>query len=66
MAARCNELGIGASLVRLGAEDECVVMEYVGGPSIGEALDGAVPPGVLFKASAGLARASARGSTNEA
>ena len=47
---RCNDLGIGASLVRLGAEDECVVMEYVEGPSIGEALDGAVPPGVLFKA----------------
>ena len=47
---RCNELGIGASLVRLPAEDECVVMEYVEGPSIGEALDGAVPPGVLFKA----------------
>ena len=47
---RCNELGIGASLVRLSAEDECVVMEYVEGPSIGEALDGAVPPGVLFKA----------------
>ena len=47
---RCNDLGIGASLVRLGAEDECVVMEYVEGPSVGEALDGAVPPGVLFKA----------------
>ena len=47
---RCNELGIGASLVRLGAEEECVVMEYVEGPSIGEALDGAVPPGVLFRA----------------
>ena len=47
---RCNDLGIGASLVRLPAEDECVVMEYVEGPSIGEALDGAVPPGVLFKA----------------
>jgi predicted Ser/Thr protein kinase len=45
---RCNDLGIGASL--LSAEDECVVMEYVEGPSIGEALDGAVPPGVLFKA----------------
>ena len=45
---RCNELDIGASLVS--AEDDCVVMEYVEGPSIGEALDGAVPPGVLFKA----------------
>ena len=45
---RCNELDIGASL--LAAEDECVVMEYVEGPSVGEALDGAVPPGVLFRA----------------
>ena len=45
---RCNDLGIGASLVS--AEDECVVMNYVEGPSIGEALDGAVPPSVLFKA----------------
>ena len=47
---RCNDLGIGASLVRLGAGDECVVMEYVEGPSVGEALDGAVPPDVLFSA----------------
>ena len=47
---RCNDLGIGASLVRLGAEDECVVMEYVEGPSVGEALDGAVPADVLFSA----------------
>ena len=45
---RCNELDIGASLVS--AEDDCVVMEYVEGPSIGEALEGAVPPSVLFKA----------------
>ena len=45
---RCNELGIG-SLVSY-EWDGCVVMEYVEGPSIGEALDGAVPPGVLFKA----------------
>ena len=45
---RCSDLDIGASLVFAG--DECVVMEYVEGPSIGEALDGAVPPGVLFKA----------------
>ena len=46
---RCNELGIGASLVSY-EWDDCVAMEYVEGPSIGEALDGAVPPGVLFKA----------------
>ena len=46
---RCNDLGIGASLVSY-EWDECVAMEYVEGPSIGEALDGAVPPGVLFKA----------------
>ena len=46
---RCNELGIGASLVSYEWKD-CVAMEYVEGPSIGEALDGAVPPGVLFKA----------------
>ena len=45
---RCNELDIGASLVS--AEVDCVVMEYVEGPSIGEALEGAVPPSVLFKA----------------
>ena len=46
---RCNELGIGASLVSYEWKD-CVAMEYVEGPSIGEALDGAVPPSVLFKA----------------
>ena len=46
---RCNDLGIGASLVSY-EWDECVAMEYVEGPSIGEALDGAVPPSVLFKA----------------
>ena len=40
--------GVGPKLIS--AHDECVVMEYVEGPSIGEALDGAVPPGVLFKA----------------
>ena len=45
---RCNDLGIGAPL--LAAEDDCVVMEYVEGPSVGEALDGAVPSDVLFKA----------------
>ena len=45
---RCNDLGIGASLVSAG--DECVVMEYIEGPSVGEALDGAVPPDVLFRA----------------
>ena len=45
---RCNALGIGAPLVM--AEDACVVMEYVEGPSIGEALDGAVPADVLFRA----------------
>ena len=27
-----------------------MVMEYVEGPSVGEALDGAVPPDVLFSA----------------
>ena len=46
---RCNELGIGASLVSYEWND-CVAMEYVEGPSIGEALDGAVPPDVLFRA----------------
>ena len=45
---RCSDLDIGASLVFAG--DECVVIEYVEGPSIGEALAGAVPRGVLFKA----------------
>ena len=34
-AAQVQRPGIGASLVRLRAEDECVVMEYVEGPSIG-------------------------------
>ena len=46
---RCNDLGIGASLVSY-EWDDCVAMEYVEGPSIGEALDGAVPPDVLFRA----------------
>ena len=46
---RCNDLGIGASLVSYEWND-CVAMEYVEGPSIGEALDGAVPPDVLFRA----------------
>ena len=50
--ARCNKdlwwEGCGPKLIS--AHDECVVMEYVEGPSIGEALDGAVPADVLFRA----------------